>query len=286
LKKEKAVPYLFLFPAMMGILIFKLYPIFSGFFESLYAPTFLAGGKIFVGLDNYIYLFTDSVFWNSVKVTLMMNLFINPIQIILAFLLAIFLNRQVKGISLFRSIHFIPVAVSIPIACIIWSIMLNPEQGILNTLLIAFGFEPQPFLGSKDQAMWAIIAIATWKSVGYWAIFLLAGLQEVPKSLYEASGIDGAGKWEQFKNVTFPLMKRPLIFVAVADTVANFLLMAPMYILTNGGPGNSTNVLMIESFNSAFVYSVPGRASAIVMILLLLLLIIIAVEFRLLKANH
>lgn len=164
--------------------------------------------------------------------------------------------------------------------------MLNPEQGVINTFLISLGFHPQPFLGSKDQAIWAIIAIATWKGVGYWAIFLLAGLQEVPKSLYEASAIDGAGKWQQFRNVTFPMMKRPLIFVAVSDTVTNFLLMAPMYILTKGGPENSTDVLMMESLNSAFVYSDLGRASAIVMILLLLILLIIAIEFKLLKAEH
>lgn len=284
--REKAVPYLFLLPALLGIIIFKLYPIFSGVVESLYTPTFLAGEKKFAGLENYHSLFTDSVFWNSIKVTLWFNLFINPIQIILAFLLAIFLNRNVKGITLFRGIHFIPVAVSIPIACIIWNIMLNPEQGVINTFLISLGFHPQPFLGSKDQAIWAIIAIATWKGVGYWAIFLLAGLQEVPKSLYEASAIDGAGKWQQFRNVTFPMMKRPLIFVAVSDTVTNFLLMAPMYILTKGGPENSTDVLMMESLNSAFVYSDLGRASAIVMILLLLILLIIAIEFKLLKAEH
>lgn len=127
--------------------------------------------------------------------------------------------------------------------------------------------------------------IATWKGVGYWAVFLLAGLQEVPASLYEAASIDGAGKWDRFKHVTFPLMKRPLTFVTVADTVANFLLFAPMYILTKGGPENSTNVLMEESFNNAFVYSDPGRSSAIVILLLILILIIIGVQFRLLRSK-
>jgi multiple sugar transport system permease protein len=284
--KERSIPYLFLLPALVGILLFKIYPIFDGLKESLFAPSFLAGENTFVGFDNYLMLFTDPVFWNSFKVTLYLNLFINPIQIVLAFLLAIFLNHQIKGIGIFRAIHFVPIAVSMPIALIMWNVMLNPEQGVFNTVLVALGFEPQPFLGSKDQAMWIIIMIATWKGVGYWAIFLLAGLQEVPKNLYEAAAIDGAGKWEQFKNVTFQLMKRPLIFVAVADTVANFLLFAPMYILTKGGPENSTNVLMNESFNSAFIYSDMGRASAIVIVLLVLLLIVLLTEFKLLKAKH
>jgi multiple sugar transport system permease protein len=284
--QERSIPYLFLLPALAGILFFKIYPIFDGLKESLFAPSFLAGENTFVGFDNYLLLFTDPVFWNSFKVTLYLNLFINPIQIIFAFMLAIFLNRQLKGIGIFRAVHFVPIAVSMPIALIMWNVMLNPEQGVFNTVLVALGFEPQPFLGSKDQAMWIIIMIATWKGVGYWAIFLLAGLQEVPKNLYEAASIDGAGKWNQFKHVTFQMMKRPLVFVAVADTVANFLLFAPMYILTNGGPQNSTNVLMNESFNSAFIYSDMGRASAIVIILLVLLLIVLLTEFKLLKAKH
>lgn len=284
--KERFIPYFFLIPALVLILIFKIYPIFESLKESLFIPSFLAGEKTFVGFDNYLMLFKDPVFWNSVKVTLYLNVFINPIQIILAFLLAILLNRQLRGIGIFRAIHFVPIAVSMPIALIMWNVMLNPEQGILNTILVAMGFEPQPFLGSSSQAMWIIIMIATWKGVGYWAIFLLAGLQEVPKNLYEAASIDGAGKWQQFKNITFQMMKRPLAFVAVADTVANFLLFAPMYILTNGGPQNSTNVLMNESYNSAFVYSDMGRASAINIIILLILLIVIAVEFKFLKAKH
>ncbi|TDF93277.1 carbohydrate ABC transporter permease [Paenibacillus piri] len=283
--KSKYAPFLFLLPAVSLLIVFKLYPIVLGLKNSLYAPGFIAGNEAFVGLDNYTYLFTDSVFWNSVYVTLFFNVFINPIQIALAFVLALLLNARLKGIHLFRSLNFIPITVSLPIACVLWSIMLNPEQGVVNSALVALGLPQQPFLTSKDQALWVIMAIATWKGVGYWAVFLLAGLQEVPASLYEAANIDGAGKWQQFKNVTFPLMKRPLTFVTVADTVTNFLLFAPMYILTKGGPENSTNVLMSESFNNAFVYSDPGRASAIVILLLILILLIIAVQFRLLRSQ-
>ena len=283
--KAKYAPYIFLFPALSLLFIFKLYPIFLGLKNSFFAPNFIVGDQTFVGLGNYLSLFEDNIFWNSVYVTLFFNLFVNPIQIVLAFALALLLNSQLKGINLFRSLNFVPIAVSLPIACILWNIMLNPEQGVVNSMLAAIGLPQQPFLTSKDQAIWVIIAIATWKGVGYWAIFLLAGLQEVPQSLYEASSIDGANKWDQFKHVTFPLMKRPLTFVTVADTVANFLLFAPMYILTKGGPENSTNVLMQESFSSAFVYSDPGRASAIVILLLIIILIIIGIQFRLLRSK-
>lgn len=283
----RLTPYIFIFPAMILLLVFKIYPIISAFIQSFLQTGFGVNQRVsFVGLDNYISLFTDPEILNSIKVTLWLNLLINPIQIILAFALALFLNQKLKGIGLFRSIHFIPIAVSMPIAAIIWSVMLDQEQGVINSILVKMGFESQAFLGDADQALWMIILIATWKGVGYWAIFLIAGLQEVPHNLYEAADIDGAGKWRKFKSITLPLMKRPLLFVVVADTVANFLLFAPMYIMTNGGPQGSTNVLMLESYKSAFVYSDIHRASAIVILLLVIILVIIAIQSRLLKADH
>jgi multiple sugar transport system permease protein len=247
---------------------------------------FITGEKKFVGFVNYASLFGDPIFWKSTNVTLLMNLFINPIQIALAFALALFLNKTLRGIELFRTIHIVPIAVSIPIACIMFNIMLSPEQGVVNSMLAWMSLDPQPFLTSSGQAMWVVILLASWKGVGYWMLFLLAGLQEVPHSLYEASSIDGAGKWKQFKNVTFPMMKRPLVFVTVSTTVANFLLFAPMYILTKGGPQNSTNVLMLEAYNSAFIFSDMGRASAIIIVLLLITMLIISAQFMLLRARH
>ncbi|PTQ56892.1 MAG: sugar ABC transporter permease [Candidatus Carbobacillus altaicus] len=283
---DKSVPYLFLFPAMLGIFIFKLYPIIEALKESLFAPTFVGAGKKFIGLGNYTTLFLDPQFWNSVKVTLLMNVVINPLQVVLALLLALLLNLRLRGIGIFRSVHYVPIAVSVPIASVIWNVMLNQDQGIINSMLNALGLPQQPFLGSKDQALWSIVGIATWRGVGYWAIFLLAGLQEVPKNLYEAAAIDGANIWQRFRNVTYPLIKRPLIFVIVSDTIINFLMFAPMYLLTRGGPENSTNVLMYESYKSAFVYSDFGRASALVVILLSIVLLVIAAQFRLFKADH
>ncbi|MNC41933.1 Lactose transport system permease protein LacF [compost metagenome] len=164
--------------------------------------------------------------------------------------------------------------------------MLNPEKGVVNSLLLSLGLEAQPFLSSSSQALLSMIAIVAWKSIGYWAIFLLAGLQEVSLQLYEAAAIDGAGTWAKFKNVTWPLMKRPVTFVAVAVTSHNFFLFSPMYMLTQGGPEHSTNTLMLESFNSAFLYSDPGRASSIVVVLIGITLMLVALQFKLLRAGH
>ncbi|MFD2130867.1 carbohydrate ABC transporter permease [Pseudogracilibacillus auburnensis] len=284
--KNKWVPYLFLLPAFAGLLLFKLYPIISALLQSMHTLEFLTQLVRFVGFENYVSLFNDPVFWNSLKVTLWFNLWINPFQITLAFGLALLLNTGIKQITFFRGINFIPVAVSVPTAAILWKIMLSPEQGVVNSILVALGMSPQPFLESSSQALASIVAIASWKGVGYWALFLLAGLQEVSPSLYEASSMDGASKWQQFKSVTYPMMKRPLTFVVVSVTVANMLLFAPMYILTKGGPNQSTNVLLLESYNSAFLYSDMGRATAIVVIMLVITAIIVAIEFRILRAKH
>ena len=284
--KNKWVPYLFILPAIIGLFMFKLYPIVSAFIQSTQRVSFLSGTTNFVWLDNYIQLFKDPVFWNSLKVTLKFNVLINPIQIALAFGLAILLNSKIKNIAFFRGINFIPVAVSVPTAAILWKIMLSPEQGVINSIIVGLGMNPQGFLSSSSQALGSIIAIASWKGVGYWALFLLAGLQEIQPSLYEATSIDGATKWQQFRHVTVPMMLRPLTFVVVSVTIANMLLFSPMYILTNGGPSQSTNVLLLESYNSAFLYSDMGRSTSIVVVMLIITSLIVAVEFKLLKPKH
>lgn len=284
--KKLLAPYLFLLPALAGLLLFKIYPIMNGLIQSLFTTNFLTRSKTFVGLGNYIELMKDPIFWQSLLVTLKFNLVINPLQIALAFGLAVLLNQKIRGIALFRAVQFVPVAVSVPTACVLWNIMMSPEQGVLNSILIALGLPPQPFLASSSQALWSIILIASWKGVGYWTLFLLAGLQEIPRSIYEAASIDGATGWQQFRNVTVPMLMRPLTFVVVSVTIANLLLFSPMYILTGGGPERSTNVLMLESYHSAFMYSDMGRSSAIVVVLLIITLLIVAAQFRMLRAKH
>lgn len=281
-----STPYLFLFPALLGLFLFKIYPIVIAFMESLQTYNFVRRVKEFTGLGNYLALFEDPVFWNSFEVTFWFNLLINPFQIVMAFLLACLLNAKLRTIALFRAVNFIPVCVSVPTACILWDIMLNPQQGIVNSILASFNLSPQPFLTDSSQALETVIGIASWRGIGYWALFFLAGLQEVPVAPYEAAAIDGANRWQRFIRITIPMMKRPLTFVTVSVTVANMFLFAPMYILTNGGPQQSTNVLMLESYNSAFLYSDMGRASAIVILLLLVTLVVIGIQFRMLRAQH
>lgn len=279
--------YLLLAPALIGLAVFRLYPIALAAWGSLHTTTFGGGARrVFVGLDNYRYLLDFDVFWQSLAVTLKLNLIINPLQIVLALLLAVLANHRVRGILVYRTIFFIPIGISVPIAAIIWQTMVDPNQGLLNALLSAAGLPRQPFLTSADQALWSIIAIASWKGVSFWMVFLLGGLQAIPGELHEAAMLDGASATRRFFEITLPLLRRTLLFVLVTDTAINLLLFAPIYLLTRGGPELSTNVLMYEAFKTGFVYTDMGLALAMVMVLLALVLIVVAAEFRLLQTKE
>ena len=278
------IPYFFLAPALLGTIAFKLYPIFLGFYESLIYTSFGGGveSRIFVWFENYQYLFDDPLFWQSVKVTTILTIIINPLQISLSLGLALLLMRKTKYIRIIRSLYLLPIGIALPIATIIWGFMLDPYDGFLNGFLGIFGIAPQPFLVSENQALWSIMLIATWKGVAYWMLFLLAGLEDIPNQYYEAAKIDGANPFQKFRYVTLPLLRRTILFVFVADTATNFVLMVPMIILTKGGPMQSTNVLVFEAYRSGFYYQDWGRALSIITILTTISLIVIGLQLILL----
>ena len=285
-KAEKWVPYLFLLPALLVIAFFRIYPAISGLLESLYATSFAGGGgKEFVGLQNFQDILTDPVAIQSIWVTLRFNLIVNPLQVVLALLIALLVNQAVRGVGFFRSIYLLPIAISLNVSAIVWGLALS-QNGLFNGLLRSVGLPAQPFLTSTDQALWSIVMMASWVGVPYWALFLLAGLQGIPRELYEAAEIDGANWWRRFSEVTFPLLRRVLVFVLVADTVANFLLFVPVLILTKGGPQLSTNPLMFEAYRRGFIYGDFGTSSAMISLLLLATLAVVAVEFWLLRGNE
>ena len=279
-KRQWMVPYLFLAPALIGTIAFKLYPIFIGFWESLIYTSFSGGAekRIFVWFENYQYLFDDKIFWKSLEITAFLTIIINPLQIAMSLGLALLLMRKSKFIRIIRSLYLLPIGIALPIATIIWGLMLDPNQGLINGLIGVFGIPPQPFLVSENQALWCIIAIATWKGVAFWMLFLLAGLEDIPKQYYEAAEIDGATPFQKFRYVTIPQLKRTILFVFVADTAANFVLMVPMIILTKGGPLQSTNVLIYEGYRSGFYYQDWGRSLSIITILTVITLIVIGFQ--------
>lgn len=274
--KSKALPYLFIAPTCILILIFKIAPIFSTLLEG-----FTFNGEY--SLKTYQYLFEDPQFWKSLWITIKFNLIITPVQILFALGLALLVNVTLKGIGFFRTIIYLPVTISMTVATVLWNMMLKPDNGIFNSILSSFGIPSQGFLTDSKQALWCIVVIATWIGVGYWMMFILAGLKNIDESVYEAAKVDGANWFTTTAKITLPLIKNSLLFVIVADTTTNLLLFAPMQLITKGGPMGSTNVLMYEAYKSAYQFADRPRSSAIITILLLIIIAVCVVQFKLLS---
>ncbi len=284
-KLDRLTPYLFIFPALLGLLIFRITPIGVSFFGSLTNQTLL-GDTIFVGFKNYTDLFATKSFWDSFTLTIFFNLIINPLQIFIAFCLALLVFRPTRGVGIFRTAYFIPMTVSIGVASLLWNLMLDPSLGLINGLFRKIGITEQPFFTSASQALPSMIFLASWKGVGYWMMFLLAGLNDIPALLYEAAQIDGASGWQRFRLITLPLMRRPLAFVFVADTVANFLFFAPVYLITKGGPLGATNLLMFNAYQNAFTLGNMGRSLAMSTTILVIIALFTIIELRFFRSEE
>ena len=270
--KNKWLPYLLILPTIVLICIFKIYPIIDSVIQGVLSTE---GGFT---LDNYKLLFADKTFWSSLWVTLKFNVIIIPLQIIIAFIMAMMVNVKVRGIEIFRTVFYLPFCISLTIATVIWQMMLNVNNGVANSILGLFGISPVGFLIDKKWALLSIVLIASWRGCAYWMMFILAGLKGIDTAVYESAKIDGSGFFSTLFRITIPLLKNTLLFVFVANTTANFLLFAPIQLATEGGPQGSTNVLMYEAYKSAFKYSNRPRQACIVTILLVIVMLICFIQ--------
>jgi len=274
---------IFLLPALTSLVVLRIVPTIGAVVDSLYKA--FPGGIIpatFAGLHNYRSLFDDPNFVDTIARTLIFNLIINPLQICLALLVAVLFVQRIPLVGIWRTMLFIPVTIPIVGSCIAWGAALDP-QGPVNALITALGGEPQPFFTSPNQALACIIVLASWIGIGYWMLFLIAGLQSIPGELYDAAKVDQAGPVRTFFSVTLPLLRRPLLFVLVADTVANFVLFVPVQLLTQGGPQGSTTLLMFEAWRTTYGYGSRNLGAAQVVILTAIMLVFVLLQFRLLR---
>lgn len=274
---------IFLTPAVLAIALLRLLPFGEAIWDTLFKSEgfgVLAEEK-FAGMENYVALFTDVSFLQTLARTVVFNLIINPLQIALAMAVSVLMTRKMFGRGLWRTAVFLPSTIPLVGSSVAWGIALRPD-GPANALLGLFGVGPQPFFTSSHQALASIILVASWIGIGHWMIFLIGGLNSVNQELYEAASIDGANGWRTFWSLTVPLMRRPLLFVLVADTVANFVLFVPMQMLTGGGPENSTTVLMFDVYQRTYTFSEPHIGAAATVVLTLIMIIIVSIQFRLL----
>lgn len=283
-RSEFFVPYIFIFPAIILLIIFNIIPAVKTFQQSMLTETIVRGSDpIFVGFRNFSRIFSDPVFWKSVKVTLLFSLLVNPLQTLLALGLAFIANQRLPGIKIFRSIYLLPVAISINVTAVVWGLMVDKNAGLINGMLNQLGLMEQAFLTSPDQALLTIIMIISWKGIPYWTLFFMAALQNIPVSALESGIVDGANSWQILSRIKIPILKPTIMFVLIADTIINFTLFVPIQLLTRGGPQLSTNLVMYETYRRGFVYGDLGSSAVMLTAMFVVILAVIGAQYILLR---
>ncbi|GAA0623296.1 carbohydrate ABC transporter permease [Kribbella sandramycini] len=283
--RDARLAVLLLAPAVLGMVAMRVVPAVSAFAESFNHLSLRTGVKEFVGFENYAYLLGSGEFHAVLGTTLLFNLVLNPVIVVLSTALALLLAQRLPAVGLWRSLIFVPAAVPGSVTALIWSTAMQPD-GLLNALFAAIGLPKQPFLTSSGQALGSIGLMLAWGAIGYWMLFVVAGLKDIPQAVYEAALIDGAGWWRRLTAITLPLLRRPMAFVLVAGTVGSFLAFAPVQILTKGGPDGSTNLLMYDVYANAYQVGDLGVAQAEVVLLMILMAVVVAIQFRVLREER
>lgn len=280
--------YLFLAPGLLPILVFFFIPALAAFLLSFTDFDIYALGDFrnarFVGLKNYIQLFSDSLFWKSMANTFYYVLIGGPLSIAVSLGMALLVNSKlVRFRGFFRTVYFAPVVTTLVAVAVVWRFLYHPRFGLLNYALSFFGIDPIDWLGNPAWAMPAIILMSIWKGFGYNMIIFVAGLQSVPEELYEAARIDGANTWEQFKSITLPMLVPTAVFIGIITMINNFQLFAEPYVMTQGGPLNSTLSIVLLMYQQGFRWWNMGYSAAIAFVLFGIILVGSLVQSRLQK---
>jgi len=276
----------FIAPALALIGLFFLLPVAGALLLSFTDFDLYALGDLsqlrFVGLRNYRLLFEDPLFWIALKNTLYFVLVGGPLSVGFSLGAALLVNhRLVRFQGLFRTVFFLPVVTTLVAVAVVWRYLYNPRYGLLNYGLSLFGIAPIDWLGDPDWAMPAIILMAVWKNFGFNMIIFIAGLQNIPVHLYEAAAIDGAGPWRQFRHVTLPMLAPTFLFVTIITLIGYFQLFAEPYVMTQGGPANSTLSLVLLMYQEGFRWWNMGYASAVAFALFAIILTVTLLQLRL-----
>lgn len=277
-------PYLMVAPTVVVLTVFSLAPTVYGAIVSLFNVQFVALQE-FVGLENYVTIFTSPDFWGSLRVSLVFTGCTVVLTVALGFGLALLANRGFALVPAFRSLVILPWVTSYVVVYLIFKWILNFDDGLINVALATAGLHKVGWLTSPGLAMGSLIVVDTWRSAPYAMVLLLAGLQTIPDEIFEAAAVDGASGWRSFWTMTLPLMRLPLMIVLVLLTIVNFNTLVAMLVLTGGGPGRATEPLSLYMYNQAFEYFRMGPAASIAMFIFALNLVLSGGYVRLLRSE-
>ncbi len=268
--KKKLTPYIFITPNMILFFVFVIYPLLYNVYISG-TDWNIISNPTWVGFDNYVTVFQDSVFYQSLSVTFKLLIFTVPAGLFGSLLLAVLLNNKLKGIAFFRSILYMPAIISSVVVGMLFMWMFNSEYGVINGWLNAMGRDSVYWLNDKTLALIPVIIASIWMKLGYNMVIYLAGIQSIPASCYEAAQIDGASAYQKFRYITFPLLKGTHIFLLITSIINTFRSFDLIYVMTGGGPQNGTTTIVMYIYRMAFENGRMGEAASIGIILFILL---------------
>ncbi|MFI8946308.1 carbohydrate ABC transporter permease [Streptomyces sp. NPDC053750] len=274
----------FVAPALLGFVVFLLWPTLRGIYLSFTRFNLLTPAQ-WVGLDNYVRMVNDPIFWESLRVTVVYVVVNIGVQTVAALVIAVLLQRLTQS-SLLRGIVLTPYLMSNVVAGVVWLWILDTQLGIGNELVAGLGLDRIPFLADETWAVPTIALINVWRHVGYTALLLFAGLQAIPGDMYEAAKVDGASEWRMFRRITLPLLRPVLAVVLIMTVIGSFQVFDTVAVTTAGGPANATNVLQFYIYGAAFGRFQFGYASAMSVALLVVLSAITFVQYRLTRAGR
>jgi len=265
-RDERIAGYVFSLPAVALLIAFLVVPIIYTVYYSVFQYQVMRPNDItFIGFENYHKLITDSDFWISLKNTFYFTIVVVPVQCALALILAMLVSKKFKGVAIFRTMYFSPQLTSMVVIAVLWTVLYNsnPNTGLINALLVNLGLEPINFLTNERTAMNSIIFMSAWQGAGYQMMIFLAGLQGIPRDQYEAASVDGATPWQQFWFITIPNLKGTIKYVIMITMIQAMKLFTQPYVMTQGGPRNSTKTMVYYIYTQGFQKGNFGYACAV-----------------------
>ncbi|MFL5787994.1 MAG: carbohydrate ABC transporter permease [Flavisolibacter sp.] len=282
LKRGKLLPYILVSPYLLFVIVFVLFPVFFCFFLTFHKWNIIAPMK-FIGVDNYSRLFHDRLFWKAIGNTVKFLLLHIPLQLSISLFLAYLLNRKLKASSFFRASFFIPVIVSGVVVTILWQQLLGYDTGLINRFLTGARIGKIGWLIDPDVAIYSIAVMATWKNVGLYVILFLVGLQTVPPQYYEAAKMEGATSWQQFYHITLPIINPTIFMVVILSTIGGFSLFIEPYIMTGGGPLNTTLSAVLYIYKQAFQYYNMGYSATLGFFYAIIIMTVVVLQKKLIE---
>lgn len=284
--RDWLVGYLFILPAFVSLAVWWIYPLIYSFYLGFTEWDFMRPEKKWVGLDNYVKIFTHREFRRVLWNTAYFSVGTVVLGLIGGLILALLLNRKLRGLSIYRALMFSPWITPTVAAAMVWLWIYNRDMGIFNAILSLFGAGRIDWIGSGQGLfrMWAmpsVIIFSVWKTIGYNMVYFMAGLTTIPSELYEAAEIDGAGSWAKFRNITLPLLSPMTFFLFVVSIIGTFNAFDQFRVLTRGGPGDATRTMVYYLYQNAFEFFDVGYGSAVAIILFVLILLLTLFQFRL-----